>query len=151
MRIIHRISTLGSVCFYAIHLRKMSAVISSAKRVYRQVLIYQGSFLASISIVLSLIQWQIALAFGVGSLAAFLPFCLFVFWVFFRTKSVQTSHTVKAFYWGEALKWGATIIWIILIFTMLPELNHLFFFVGYFVGLLGNMVLPIWLNRIATT
>lgn len=131
----------------------MSAVISSAKKVYLQALIYESVFFVVISLGLVGVKWQIALSFGAGSLVALLPFGLFVYWFFFRHREERHSHKdkMRAFYYGEMLKWLLTIVLMILSFRFIPTLSILFFFVGYFIGLITNIMTPMWLNRAATT
>ena len=57
---------------------------------------------------------------------------------------------MTAFYWGEGMKWLMTMVLIILSLTLLPALKVLFFFAGYFVALLLNVVLPVMLERHTT-
>lgn len=48
------------------------------------------------------------------------------------------------------MKWLIAMVLIILSFTLLPALKVLFFFAGYFVTLLLNIVLPVMLERHTT-
>lgn len=120
----------------------MSAVISSAKQFYRRALGVEALVLASVAAVVEVFSGQsVGLSVFSGSVAAFLPHCLFVYWVFFRN-SVKNPQKMTAFYRGEGLKWLATILLIVLAFKFLPNLNYLAFFAGYFLGLVGNIALP---------
>ncbi len=124
----------------------MSAVINRAKQHYAKSLKVEGVILLLISIGLLGVKGNVSISFLTGSLASFLPFGLFVYWVFFK-KSAKNSQNLTAFYWGEGIKWMATIILLIIGFTAIPHLHIWAFFVGYFLALLLNNVIPFMLSR----
>ncbi|KAE9541448.1 ATP synthase subunit I [Ursidibacter maritimus] len=124
----------------------MSAVLNQAKRLYRIVIILQFLLLVFVSVVLTFLQnVEFAFSYAVGCLCGFIPFCLFVYWIFFREPAKNTNK-MTAFYRGEGLKWLLTIILIVVAFKSYPTMNFVAFFVGYFFMLLCNSLLPILLK-----
>lgn len=121
----------------------MSTVISQTKNFYAKAIPFFAIFLFVLSAVMTMMGKTVGVAFLGGCLAAFLPFCLSVYWVFFRQRTDVT--TVSVFYWAEGLKWVATIVLILLIFQFIE--HHLVFFAGYFITLIGNTVLPFLMKR----
>lgn len=124
----------------------MSAVINRAKQHYAKSLKVEGVILLLISIGLLGVKGNVSISFLTGSLASFLPFGLFVYWVFFK-KTAKNSSKMTAFYWGEGVKWMATIMLLIAGLTLIPTLQIGAFFVGYFLALLLNNVIPFMLSR----
>lgn len=127
----------------------MSAIISQTKTYYRRALMAFFVLLSVISVAVVWINLSVAISFFSGSLASFLPFCLSVYWVFFRQRE-NKPIAVAEFYKAEGLKWGLTIILVIMSFKLLPVLHYLAFFAGYLFALLGSIVLPLWSKRSAT-
>lgn len=129
----------------------MSAVISSAKQFYRQALIYEGLVLSGVALASALFIGQGAWSVLCGALSAFLPFCAFAYWVFFRSAHQKSpnSNKMAVFYRAEGIKWLLTILCVGLSFKLLPSLSYLAFFAGYFLGLVGNIALPMWFKRSA--
>lgn len=125
----------------------MSAVLTKEKQHYRQALWIETWILLGLAgIVLCFSGLHIGLSFLSGVLAAFLPQCLFIYWIFFR-QTVKPADKLRAFYRGEGLKWSATVGLIVLAFTGLPVLSPLGFFFGYFLGLLSNIAIPMVLKH----
>lgn len=124
----------------------MSAVIFQAKQYYAKAIFIFSLILCAVSSVISLIQGNIGLSFLCGCLAAFLPFCLSVYWVFFRHRS-NSVNIMSVFYLAEGLKWLATLVIIALMFRFIPSLRYLAFFAGYFFALMGNVILPFLMKR----
>ena len=123
----------------------MSAVITRAKQQYIKAIKWEiGVILLGVCFV-SLIQFSASMSFLVGAFSAFLPHCVFVYWVFFR--AAKNQQKITAFYRGEGIKWLVAIILIALSFIFIPHLKLLFFFIGYILVLGLNIVLPIALNR----
>lgn len=127
----------------------MSAVISQTKQFYRKALAWQAVGLVGISAVSVLFVGMAAGSFFAGLLCAFLPFCAFTYWVFFRQIAQPAAHRMAVFYRAEALKWLLTIILVVAAIKLVPQFDYIVFFVGYFLGLSGNIVLPIWFKRSA--
>ncbi|WP_373767566.1 ATP synthase subunit I [Glaesserella sp.] len=127
----------------------MSAVIHRTKQLYRKALSIEFTLFCVLTAGAAL--WHKAdsvSSFFVGGMASFLPHCLFVYWVFFRKTSL-TLNKMTDFYRGEGLKWLATIVLIVVLFKFYTSLNYVFFFIGYFLMLLLNSLLPI-LYRLRT-
>lgn len=125
----------------------MSAIIAKEKQHYRRALLLETLILLVISCVVMLLGGlNVGLSFISGCMAAFLPQCLFVYWIFFRNVS-QNANKMGAFYGGEGLKWLVTILLVVLAFKGLPVLLPLFFFAGYFLALLSNVTVPMYVKH----
>lgn len=125
----------------------MSAVINRAKQHYRNSLIFESVIIFGLYLVV-LAVWNATLAFSVlsGMLAAYLPYCLFVYWFFFHN-SVKTRSKTTALYRGEGLKWVATIVFISVCFRFYTELNVAAFFAGYISILVLNNLIPFVITK----
>lgn len=123
----------------------MSAIIEKAKKEYK--LAFIAELLIFFVVFLTLFLWQrnIAISFGLGALSAVLPHGFFTFFVFAKKYSVDGS--LKAFYCGEAIKFLLTIILIIGAFKLFLLMNFIAFFMGYFLALLLNNLLPFLVRR----
>lgn len=125
----------------------MSAVINKAKQNYR----YYLKLTLLLQLLVAMLIWGLCganvVSFLLGALSSFLPYCLFVYWIFFRQKSVMNTHKMTAFYQGEALKWLATILCVVGVLKGYPELHLLLFALGYFLILLCNSLLPFLLKQ----
>lgn len=127
----------------------MSAVINKAKSQYRRALGIEAGAILVLAFILFLCKGNIAFSFLAGGISSFVPHCIFVYWVFFRN-SAKDRTKMTAFYWGEGVKWLATIILMIASFTLIPHFQFLVFFVGYFLALFLNIALPMFLSRKST-
>lgn len=124
----------------------MSRIIQQAKIQYRNAI--------QIEIVLMLLSaccfafWQVknALDFLFGFLSALIPFCAFVYFVFYRKQNLSTKLT--ALYRGEAIKFVLTIVLIVISFKWLTVTNFIIFFSGFFMALMLNNLVPFLLRRI---
>ncbi|MDG2939172.1 ATP synthase subunit I [Bisgaard Taxon 10/6] len=123
----------------------MSRVIGQARQQYKKALIVELGGLMFFFLLLCLWQWKSAVSFGLGFLSAFLPFAVFVLIVFFRKATYSTGMT--AFYRGEAIKFGLTVICIIACFKLFATMNFIVFFMGYFVALILNNLLPVLIGK----
>lgn len=123
----------------------MSAVIQRAKKHYFSALILEMLFILMGLATIFFVQSQWVSSVFAGVLAGFLPYCLLVYWYFFRpiTKD-QTKMTVL--YWGEGLKWLATILIIGLSFKFITQLNVIAFFISYIILLIANNLFPFLLS-----
>lgn len=127
----------------------MSAVINKAKLQYRKALSIEVAIIFILTFILFLLKGDVSISFLTGGMASFLPHCVFVYWVFFRN-SAKDRTKMTAFYWGEGIKWIVAIVLIVSSLTLVPNLQFLVFFVGYFLALFLNIALPILLNRKST-
>lgn len=123
----------------------MSKVLQQAKQHYKKALL--AEFLLFILFFLSLVcwQWQQARDFALGFWAVFLPFGLFVYFVFFSKSKLSTK--ISTFYWAEAMKFGLTIILIILAFKVFVVTQFVLFFIGFFLALVLNNLVPFMLRK----
>ncbi|NBI12225.1 ATP F0F1 synthase subunit I [[Haemophilus] felis] len=124
----------------------MSKVLLQSINLYKKTLFLESCCLLLISLALGYSDWKFSLYFLCGAIAVFLPFCIFIFLVFFRQKK-DFSNNIKHFYRGEMFKFLATILLCIVFFVVLPSVNYLIFFLGYSVALLFNTVIPLLLSR----
>ncbi|MDD0824200.1 ATP synthase subunit I [Mannheimia sp. AT1] len=127
----------------------MSAVINKAKLQYRRALGIEAGIILVLAFVLFLWKGYVSISFLAGGCASFVPHSIFVYWVFFRN-STKDRTKMTAFYCGEGIKWLITILLIVLSFTLIPNLQYLVFFVGYFLALFLNIALPMLLSRKST-
>lgn len=124
----------------------MSAVLKRTKKLYQKVMIVELVALVSISLLILFLQpIESTISFFLGGLASFLPQCVFIYWVFFRNVA-KNANKMTAFYRGEGLKWLATIVLLVVMFKGYSSLNLVLFFSGYFVFLLCNSLLPIFIK-----
>lgn len=124
----------------------MSAVINQAKQHYVKALKIEVMLLLLFSLGLFFWQANWGVSLLAGSFAAYLPFGLFVYWVFFK-KSAKSQSKMTAFYWGEGVKWITTILLLIFSLKGIPDLHILSFFAGYFLALLLNNLIPFVLSK----
>lgn len=123
----------------------MSAVIGKTKRKYQIALSIELLIFIVAFFILFLWQKNNAISFLLGSFAVFIPHCLFVFIVFFINK--KNTHRLMAFYQGGAIKFVCTIILIVVAFKFFTLINYIIFFIGYFLGLLFNNLLPFMVSK----
>ncbi|MFA9499081.1 ATP synthase subunit I [Mannheimia sp. E30BD] len=127
----------------------MSAVINKAKSQYRRALGIEVGAILVLAFILFLCKGNMVISFLAGGISSFVPHCVFVYWVFFRN-SAKDRTKMTAFYWGEGIKWAIAIVLMIASFTLIPNLQFLVFFVGYFLALFLNIALPMFLSRKST-
>ena len=114
----------------------MSYILSHAKKNYRKAIVIESLLLVVFYLLIYGWQRQSAVDFGYGFLSAFLPFCTFIFIIFYRKQNFSTKLT--ALYRAEAIKFILTMVFIIFIA----------FFVGFLLALVLNNVIPLILNKI---
>ncbi|WP_150539444.1 ATP synthase subunit I [Actinobacillus vicugnae] len=127
----------------------MSAVINRAKLQYRKALFIEWFVILGLSFLFLMMRSNSALSFFSGCLASFIPHCVFVYWVFFRNTAKDRTK-MTAFYWGEGIKWLTAISLLIASLTLIPSLQILLFFSGYFLALFLNIFLPMLVSRQTT-
>ncbi|QIW15127.1 hypothetical protein A4G20_01560 [Pasteurellaceae bacterium RH1A] len=121
----------------------MSAVIKRAKQDYLKLLKIELALLVITSLILALVKGWVAISFVLGCLAGFVPYCVFVYWIFFRQKSAKNRSPMTAFYQGEGIKWVLTILLIIVVLKGYPQRDLGLFFSGYFLMLFTTSFLPL--------
>lgn len=122
----------------------MSAVLRRAKQFYCKAMTVEFVICLSLTLVISFGgSFYQAYSFFLGSLIAFLPQVIFIYYVFFR----KNTQKVTALYRGEGLKWLMTIVLMVFVLKTVTSLNMILFFTGYFLGLFCNGIFPIFLNR----
>lgn len=124
----------------------MSAIIKQVKKKYKIALSIELFIFIVIFAILTASQSIRAVSFLLGSLAIFVPYCMFVFFMFFKKR--EKTHQLKVFYRGGAIKFICTIIFIVVAFKSFPTINYVVFFMGYFLALLLNNLLPIMVAKI---
>lgn len=125
----------------------MSAVLKQAKQFYRKMLWLEAGLLAVVGLVVITV-WGVPHSTSVllGGLAALIPQGFFIYWVFFR-KYPHYINKMAVFYRGEGLKWLLTILFMVGVFKLFLSIQVITFFAGYFVMLLCNSLLPLFLRR----
>ncbi|MDP8034122.1 ATP synthase subunit I [Pasteurella atlantica] len=124
----------------------MSAVINQAKQTYLKAIRITLYILIVSSISISVVKFNSLSSYILGTVAGFIPHCLFTYWVFFR-KSSQEKQQITVFYTGEAIKWLVTIVLLILIFKFYLKIDVIVFFLGYFLILICNSLVPFVIKK----
>ncbi|TYA28542.1 ATP synthase subunit I [Aggregatibacter actinomycetemcomitans] len=124
----------------------MSIVLAQARAKYKKS-IYIEFFVGLVlsSIIALLANTESAVDFCLGFFAAFIPFFIFVYVVFYRNQDL--SKKLTALYRGEAIKFVLTILLIIFSFKWLSVTYFIVFFTGFFTALMLNNIIPFLLNR----
>ncbi|MFZ7277401.1 ATP synthase subunit I [Avibacterium endocarditidis] len=123
----------------------MSAVIKKTKKKYQLALSIELLIFITVFLVLLAVQLSNAVSFLLGTFAIFVPYCMFVFLMFFKT--AKNTHQLTTFYRGGAIKFICTIILIVIAFKFFPTINYVVFFIGYFLALLLNNLLPVMVTK----
>lgn len=123
----------------------MSKVLTQAKNRYQKAMMIELICLVVFGLFVALWQGESAVDFSLGFISAFVPFCAFAYIVFFRKQDFSTKLT--AFYRGEALKFILTIVLVGVSFEWLSISHFILFFIGFFVALVLNNIIPFLLNR----
>ena len=125
----------------------MSCVINQAKQHYRKALLIELGIIIFATLIVSVFRFDVTMSFLSGLLSSFLPFCLFVYWIFFRFTPKNQSK-MNALYRGEGLKWLLTIVLVVASFKLMMNLNVLAFFIGYIMMLVFNNLIPFVLSKV---
>ena len=123
----------------------MSRVLTQTKNRYKKTMLIEIGIILILSVLLAFWNRKSAVDFGLGFLCAFLPFCFFVHVVFYRKQHLSTKLT--ALYRGEFVKFILTIILIAVAFKWLVIKEFILFFIGFFMALMLNNLIPFLLNR----
>ncbi|WP_301098534.1 ATP synthase subunit I [Otariodibacter sp.] len=124
----------------------MSTVINQAKIFHKKALSIEiVIFLISFLFSFLWVNLSSSISLFLGEVAGLLPHFLFFLW-FFSKKSQKNKNKMVVLFCGEGIKWGSTIILIVLFFKFFINMNIVAFFVGYFFILLLNSLLPIYLK-----
>lgn len=125
----------------------MSFVVNQAKQHYSHVLVIELGIITLLTFIVLVFKFDMTLSFLFGLLSSFLPFCLFVYWIFFRY-SPKNQSKMTALYRGEGLKWLLTIVLVVASFKLIMNLNVLAFFIGYIMMLFFNNLIPFVLSKV---
>ncbi|ABR73711.1 F0F1 ATP synthase subunit I [Actinobacillus succinogenes] len=125
----------------------MSFVVNQAKRHYRKALWIESGIILLVTLLVLVANFDATLSLLTGLLSGFLPYCLFVYWLFFRY-SPKNQSKMTALYCGEGLKWLATIVLIAASFKLITNLNVLAFFIGYIMMLIFNNLIPFVFSKV---
>ena len=123
----------------------MSRVLTQTKNRYKKTILIEIGIILILSVLLAFWNRKSAVDFSLGFLGAFLPFCFFVYVVFYRKQNLSTKLT--ALYRGEIVKFILTIILISVAFKWLVIKEFILFFIGFFMALMLNNLIPFLLNR----
>lgn len=114
-------------------------IVRKTQRKYKISLLIEAVLFISIFFLVYTQNVGMARSFLVGAMSAFFPFVFFVA-LFFFVKNPQKMN-IKRLYVGEILKLLLTVVFIILFFELF-KINSIVFFVGYFISILLNNLLP---------
>lgn len=123
----------------------MSRVLTQTKNRYKKTILIEIGIILILSVLLAFWNRKSAVDFSLGFLGAFLPFCFFVYVVFYRKQHLSTKLT--ALYRGEAIKFILTILFIAVSFKWLGVSRFFLFFAGFFMALVLNNLVPFLLKR----
>lgn len=124
----------------------MSRVLAQARAKYKKAILIELFFVVVLGSVIALLSdTQSAVDFYLGFFSAFIPFCVFVYVVFYCNQNL--SKKLTALYRGEAIKFVLTILLIIMAFKWLLVTYFIVFFIGFFVALMLNNIIPFLLNK----
>ncbi|MGC6408935.1 ATP synthase subunit I [Bisgaard Taxon 45] len=124
----------------------MSQVIDRARKKYKMTLWVELGVLLTSFVCLIGYKWLIGVSFLLGALAIAIPHGLFV-WLVFFTKKQQISNKLTTFYRGEAVKFISTIFFIVLAFKLVDSMHVIAFFIGYFITIVLNNLLPFLVSK----
>ncbi|MGC6248901.1 ATP synthase subunit I [Bisgaard Taxon 45] len=124
----------------------MSQVIDRARKKYKMTLWVELGVLLTSFVCLIGYKWLIGVSFLLGALAIAIPHGLFV-WLVFFTKKQQTLNKLTTFYRGEAVKFISTIFFIVLAFKLVDSMHVIAFFIGYFITIVLNNLLPFLVSK----
>lgn len=123
----------------------MSKVVAQAITRYKKAILIEFCTMAIISGFLFIWQQKSAVDFSLGFLSALIPFGLFIYTAFFHTQHFAKKLT--ALYRAETLKFTCTIVLIVISFKCLNVTHFISFFVGFFVALIMNNLVPFLLHN----
>ncbi|OOS00473.1 hypothetical protein B0186_06430 [Canicola haemoglobinophilus] len=122
----------------------MSAVLKQTQKKYKISLLVEIVIFIVVLVFFSADNYIVFLSFLFGSLSVFVPYCVFV-WLMFFVKQ-EYENTLKMFYYGELVKFILTICIVVFIFKTFM-VNFIVFFIGYFITLLLNNLLPFMVSK----
>ena len=124
----------------------MSRILQQAKVQYKKTV--QIEIIVALVVACFFSFWNIrsAVDFLLGFCSALIPFCAFVYVVFYYKQDFSTKLT--ALYRGEAIKFALTIILIAVAFKWFAIASYIAFFAGFFIALMLNNIIPFLLNRV---
>lgn len=123
----------------------MSAVLKKDRKIYQRVIISETLIFVFLSIITIVCNFNVGVLVSLGFLCGFLPQCFFLFFVLFLREPQQNAKKVTALYYGEALKLIITIALVVAVFTTYQKIDWTFF-VGYFLAIFFNNILPMYLK-----
>lgn len=123
----------------------MSAVLEKSKKIYQKAIISETLLFIFLSIITITYDFDAGVFVSLGFICGFLPQCFFIFFVLFRRESQPIANKMTALYYGEAFKIAISIVLFIAVFTAYKKID-LVFFIGYFLAILLNNIVPIYLK-----
>ncbi|MDY4281392.1 MAG: ATP synthase subunit I [[Pasteurella] mairii] len=123
----------------------MSAVIKRTRIKYQLALGIEIVCFLVIFGLLAAWQWNNALSFILGASAIFIPHCFFVTLIFFTRQ--EYNRNLTKLYRGEIMKFILTVVCLIACFNLYSSIAYATFFVGYFICILLNNILPFVVDK----
>ncbi|WP_439239298.1 ATP synthase subunit I [Lonepinella sp. BR2919] len=124
----------------------MSAVLQQAQKLYKKVYIIEFVILIIAFFILSLFDTPLAYAFSIGYLVIFISSAIVIYFAFFYAKKRAEPIKITLFYSLEAIKFLFAILLIVISIKYLVVNNVFTFFIGFFIALALNSLLPFILN-----
>ncbi|PVX39246.1 F0F1-type ATP synthase assembly protein I [Pasteurella langaaensis DSM 22999] len=123
----------------------MSLALTNARQLYRKAFAIELIFLFILTALCAFLAREQLISFFLGSLVAFLPQIGFIGFALYLKKNEPVTHKAKVLYQSEGLKLVLTVgLFIAAFLCFNPKPAGLF--IGYFIFILLNNLLPIALN-----
>ncbi|WP_439257477.1 ATP synthase subunit I [Lonepinella sp. BR2271] len=124
----------------------MSAVLQQAQNLYKKVYIAELTVLMIAFLLLCYFDKPMAYAFSFGYLVVLIPSFVVMFLALSYAKKNNKPIKTTLFYSLEAIKFLFVMLLIVISIKYLITNNQFTFFVGFFVAILLNSLLPLVLN-----
>lgn len=120
-----------------------SVVVKNTRDLYKKVFIWELALIVIVGIVLFLFDKILSYILILGSLVAFIPQQLVVFFLFFNKKYRNAKQNVKLLYLSEVIKISVTILLFILVFYFVNFTSPIYFLLGFISTVFLNNLLPL--------
>lgn len=120
-----------------------SVVVKNTRDLYKKVFIWELALIVIVGIVLFLFDKRLSYILILGSLVAFIPQQLVVFFLFFNKKYRNAKQNVKLLYLSEVIKISVTILLFILVFYFVNFTSPIYFLLGFISTVFLNNLLPL--------
>lgn len=123
----------------------MSLVFANTRSLYKKAFMLECFFIMLASLLVKCFFSEQFISFVIGSFIAFIPQIAFIVYALYVKHQAPITHKAKVLYQSEGIKLALTIILFVFSFSLL-QLKPLGLFVGYFIFIILNNLLPALLN-----